>query len=176
MLKWILAGLMLSFASLAAYLYFHLGLYKEAQIEGIQKGGFWLLYQEHTGPYHQISPVLDSIEKQALGASITCLDTFGLFLDDPATVDEDRLRSELGCILTGEIQHVPEGLKVKAWNPGPLLHLTFTGSPAVSPFKVYPKAEQWFQEQRKPMPKEALEIYSQSPRGDLITHYYFPIL
>ena len=175
MLKWIFAGFLVSMMGLLLYLFIHLGFYKSPQIEGAAAEEFWMLYKTHRGAYHLISPELTKIEATALKASIPCLDTFGLFLDDPKSMAEDRLRSEVGCIIGQEVSSPPEGLSVKKWAPGEVLHLSFDGSPAISPFKVYPMAEAWFAQKRKKMPQEVLEIYSMSSRGDLKTHYYFPL-
>lgn len=173
--KWIMAGIIVSFMGLGVYLYYYLGMNKDVHLEGPKRVELWLLYKEHRGAYHKISPTLNEVEKAALDASIPCLDTFGLFLDDPQTVDEDRLRSELGCLLNEGISDPPEGLKVKQWNPDQVIHLKFEGSPSVGPFKVYPQAKEWFEKNRKAMSLEALEVYSLSPKGKLTTHYYFPV-
>lgn len=170
-----MAGLIVSFIGLGAYLYFYLGMNREVNVDGPKPVLFWLLYKEHRGAYHKIGPILNEVEKKALDKSIPCINTFGLFLDDPKTVDEDRLRSEVGCVLTEQIPDIPEGLKQKEWIHEQALHLKFEGSPSIGPFKVYPKAEEWMTENRKTMPEQVLEMYSLSPKGELTTHYYFPV-
>ncbi len=179
MLKWIFAGLLLSSVGLATYLYSHLGFYKSAQVIGVEEQGFWMLAKSHKGAYHQISPYLTEIEAAALKAGITCVNAYALFLDDPSSMAEDRLRSEIGCILAQELTELPpelveKKLSVKRWEPEALLHISFDGSPAISPFKVYSVAEEWFEEKRQSKPTEVLEVYALDVKGKLTTHYYFP--
>jgi hypothetical protein len=78
-------------------------------------------------------------------------------------------------VLAQPAEHLPEGLKLKKWAPGTTLHLSFDGSPAISPFKVYPAAEDWFAQNRKKISPGILEIYDLKARGQLTTHYYFPL-
>lgn len=174
-LGWILAGILISLIGLGGYLYIYLGFYKEPQITGEQSVDFWFLYKEHRGAYHLISTLLNEVEKKVISDQLPCEKTFGLFLDNPKMIEEDRLRSEVGCVLAVSPPHVPKGLSLKRWQSPRNLHASFTGSPAVGPFKVYPMIEKWFAQNRLPMSHESLEVYMVGARGSVTTDYYIPI-
>lgn len=178
-MKLFLAFLLSSLILLFTYLFFHLGFFKQPNNLGLVEEEFFLLAQEHVGPYHKISDIIIGVEQWARQNHIPCSLTFGLYLDDPYMVDENRLRSEGGCLAKSDIYseyNIKDNAKLmlKSLPLQTYLKLSFTGSPAIGPWKVYPLAEEWFKNTKYSRDKSVLEVYEVS--GDkMTTFYYFPI-
>ncbi|MEO0337507.1 MAG: GyrI-like domain-containing protein, partial [Pseudomonadota bacterium] len=141
MIKWIGIVVIVSLVSLVGYLYIYLGAYKEVTVRVETYPQMFLLSRAHTGPYHKIGSLLQSMEKKAKSIGLDCRKTFGKFLDNPQTTDEDRLRSEVGCVLdTKPESSVIEKMKaeLKVQDSARFVYGKFQGSPAIGPFVVYP--------------------------------------
>ena len=112
-----------------------------------------LLYKSHTGAYHKINDVIKEVEAWALEQNLPCKRTFGEYLDDPRTAEEARLRSHGGCVLDG-IESVtmagvlPGGFEMRTLESQSYVRAEFEGAPSISPFKVYPKAMEYLEENR----------------------------
>lgn len=159
---------------MGGYLYFHLGFYKSARFHEATKGPLYLLYKDHLGPYFQISIVIDQVEKAAIASGLPCKTSFGEFLDDPKKTDQDRLRSRAGCVLSSLPAKTPEGLKLETKPAQKYLVGEFDGSPAIGPYKVYPKAKEYFIQRRWTPYPENMEFYTVD--GEMVhTEYLFPI-
>jgi AraC family transcriptional regulator len=151
---------------LVIYLYFYLGFSKPVELAQDHRGPMYLLYKAHTGPYHEIVPVLNEIEQWARGRSISCNRTFGEFLDDPKAVDQDRLRSHAGCLLDSSLSQqaqnqdqLPAGYTYEERPARKYVVARFGGSPAIGPFKVYPKVKEFIEANRLQTNDTAVEIY-----------------
>lgn len=166
------------FIGFATYLYFHLGFKKEATILGEKEAEFFLIGTSHTGPYFKIHEKISEIEAWAKKQNLPCEKTFGYFLDDPKISDEDRLRSEGGCISSSfnydETPLLPKHIFTKKLDKRKFLVLEFNGSPAISPFKVYPIADDWFAKNKIDRDLPVLEIYEVN-NASILTQYYFQI-
>ena len=134
-----------------------------------------MLYKEHIGPYYKISAVITEIETWATKNNILCSKTFGQFFDKPDSADEDRLRSHAGCLLSQEVRDLRKDFKVKKTEPQLYLSATFTGSPAIGPYVVYPKMQEWMKEHRRVIVGPVIETYQSVGSKSLTTNYYFPI-
>lgn len=145
---------------------------------GVVEQEFYVLGTPHTGPFYKINEKISEVEKWASQNSLPCTKTFGYFIDSPKMDDESRLRSEGGCIsLTykyEDLAQVPPRFFKKKFLKRKYLLLRFSGSPAISPFKVYPKAEEWFQQTQFERGKTTLEVY-EIFGNRITTDYYFPI-
>lgn len=161
MIKWILLAVASTAVSLSVYLYMHLGLAKPVDITTEDAGPFVFLFKEHMGAYHEIGKVITEVERWAIAQNQPCSKTFGEYLDDPSLVDQDRLRSLGGCIVPVKPEvPLPEGFSVKEMPRQQFVVARFSGSPAVGPFKVYPKVHSFFAEKRIKAPTSNLEIYT----------------
>ncbi len=142
------------------YLYSHLGVNEPVDIQTKDAGPFTMLYKEHRGPYHRIGPVIGEVEKWAIVNNVACSQTFGEYLDDPESVDEDRLRSHGGCIVAGVPGgELPKGFKVKEVLKKNYVIARYSGSPAIGPFTVYPKVKEYMNQNRLKPSSTAIEIY-----------------
>ena len=155
------------------YLYLHLGLSRPVEITRGPVGPLLLLYKQHRGAYHHIGPVIREVELWALNKNIPCSKTFGEYLDDPDAVDQDRLRSRGGCVLTVLPNGMaPEGFEVSRIPQKEYVIAHFRGSPAAGPLTVYPAVKKYFSENRLVYPPTVIEIYSVNG-PDVLTEYLF---
>lgn len=174
MMKKFFLSVVIFIAGLGTYLFFYLGAYKSVQIEISKRGPLHLLYKPHAGAYHQIGDTIREVETQALAQNLDCTRTFGEYLDNPDSVDQDRLRSRGGCVLTAKPEHIPAEYQ---YEERPTLDYVvghFSGSPAIGPFKVYPKVKTYLQEHRLVTTEATIEIYTvDGPR--VATEYLFAL-
>ena len=165
-------------------LIYHVGYFKPVEIVEKQMGPYYLLYKDHIGPYHKITPSIEEIETWAKQQSIPCLQSFGRFHDDPDLVEEERLRSNAGCILSDkEGQSVqalnipfPEGYRLEKLESGNYLTATFEGAPSIGPIKVYPKARDYATGIGKLIGNPIIEIYTIKADNEMTTEYLFPMV
>lgn len=173
MIKWLVGFVLCSVILLAVYLYLYLGAYKSVLITQESRLEMHFLWQEHMGQYHKIGPVIANVERWAMENNISCSKTFGEYLDNPAAVDHDRLRSRGGCLLLRSIP-APENMQVSSRPAGKYVVARFSGSPAIGPFKVYPAVQRYIQEQRLHNEGPTLEIYS-IHGAQVETEFLFPL-
>lgn len=167
--------LIIALIGLATYLFFYLGVNKPVTVELDERGPFHLLYKNHLGAYHEIGPVINAVEAWAAEQKIECPLTFGEYLDDPDAVDQDRLHSHAGCILTAKPSVAwPDGF---TYEERPRQHYAighFGGSPAIGPWKAYPKIKEFIETRRLKSGGAVLETYL--IRGDKVTtEFLFPV-
>lgn len=174
MIKGFLIGLLIGGLCFSAYLIHHLGFFKPVTITEESRGPLYLLYRDHIGAYYKISEVISQVESVARQNSLDCQRTFGEFLDNPHNADEDRLRSRGGCISTEPFPNVPEGLLTSQKPPQRYVVARFLGSPAVGPWKVYPKALKYVQDHRINIAEETIEIYTLND-DRISSDYLFPM-
>lgn len=177
LLKVIVLTFLSCFVVIGILMYFNLGVNKDPKILGEKESEFHFLYKDNVGPYHEVSKEILAIEKLARDNQIACRKTFGEYLDNPELVDPDRLRSRIGCILEDPKvvgNSTPEGLKILSKPLKKYLLISFDGSPAIGPFKVYPLAEnKWNHEGSD---NGVIEVYTVLEGGkSMITEYYFPL-
>jgi AraC family transcriptional regulator len=170
-----LGALALTAIGLFIYLYFYLGMTKPVKIETGERGPFIMVYKNHMGAYHYIGPVIAAVEKWAADNNLRCELTFGEYIDDPASVDQDRLRSRGGCIFSVKPPvPLPEGFVAEDRPKQRFVIGTFEGSPSVGPFKVYPKVQDYIQTRRLKQSGAVIETYL--IRGEKVTtEFLFPL-
>jgi effector-binding domain-containing protein len=172
-----LVGLtLLGLLVLAGYLFFYLGFYAPVEVRIEERGPLILVGKDHTGAYHGVGQSISAVERWAIEQNVPCPQTFGLFFDDPAAVDQDRLRSRGGCILMAKADgvEIPADFITDERPRARFVVGRFEGSPSISPFKVYPKIKEFVEEQRLKVPIEAMEIYTLNG-ADVITEVLFLI-
>jgi len=181
MLKlWRLVALpvLLGFALLGAYLYIYLGAGEEVVVEKVEWPQMSMVYKDHRGAYHHINSVIVTVEDWARKNNIPCSRTFGEYLDDPRQVAEERLSSRAGCLLDPGVDpgELPEGFAVKNTPSTTYIHATFSGSPAIGPWRVYPKLTEFADKFSLRTATSTLEIYTVLPDGGMKTDYLVPVL
>lgn len=163
---------------LAGYLYYYLGAYKEVEITIVDRGEVITVGRAHRGAYHQINSVIVQVEEWAKANSIGCQQTFGEYLDNPQQVEEARLKSIGGCVLEEplKISALPDGLSIGSFPAGQYVHATFTGSPAIGPWKVYPKLMEYVAQRGLKTSSRSIELYKINADGKMTTEYLFLII
>ncbi len=165
-------------------LIYHVGYFKPVEITEKQAGPYYLLYKDHVGPYHKITPLIEEIETWAKQQNIPCLQTFGRFNDDPDLVEEERLRSNAGCLLSdgdgllvlGKNISFPEGYKLEKLEAGNYLTAKFEGAPSIGPIKVYPLARDHANGIGRLIGNPIIEIYTIKADNEMTTQYLFPLV
>ena len=160
---------------LAIYLYLYLGVSKPVKVTLEPRGPYLFIFKAHLGPYHQILPKIQEVEAWAAEHNVACTVTFGEYLDDPHAVDEDRLRSRGGCLVkaTPPVPLPPEfEFQVRPERRYAVGH--FDGSPAIGPYKVYPKVQKFLDEQRLKSSAPVIELYTVTGT-EVQTEYLFAV-
>jgi len=166
--------ILLGFLFIGVYLYVYLGGWRDIEVSQTVFPEMHLLYVEHKGPYHQIEGSIERVEKWAKENGIACPKTFGEFLDDPSVVDPDRLRSNAGCVLHQTVTP-SDGLLFRTQPSLLFVTAEFSGSPAIGPWKVYPKMTEYAETHRLVRASNVFEVYTLLGDGKMSTRYLWPI-
>ena len=160
---------------LGIYLYSYLGVSRRVTVTLEPRGPLHLIFKPHLGPYHQILPTIQDVESWAHDHNLNCETTFGEYLDDPQVVDEDRLRSRGGCVVKGRPAVMPPPeyeYQVRTERTYAVGH--FDGSPAIGPYKVYPKVQKFLGEHRLKSSSPIVELYRVTGEN-VTTEYLFAV-
>ena len=163
------AGLLLSLAV-------RLGAFLPVELTVGEAGPFYLVYRRHEGAYYKIAPVISAVEAWAKERGEGCALTFGEYLDDARTADEDRLRSNGGCVLDHPVGPPGDGLFARTLPRRLYVIASFRGAPSIGPYKAYPKAEKWMKETGYARDGATIETYRIESEKGVQTLYYFPVL
>lgn len=186
MLKWIIGGLVAAAIGYAYYVANYVGAFKPVEIKQILGQTFYLLGKTHIGPYHKIVSSIESVESWAKSKNLDCAQTFGLYLDDPTNVEEARLQSFGGCVLTEEKfddfknkkspdQIIPQDFELREFASTSFIQADFSGSPGIGPLKVYPKIQDYIQDHQLKSLGKVLERYTLIPGSPMTTTYFFSV-
>ena len=151
---------------------YNLGAFKDVKLEKGMAGPFLLYGVRHEGAYYEISKKIYEIETWAKSTGLPCEETFGLYLEDPYIVENERLLSYGGCLTRPENyeqiqskQNSISNLEMIHINQNQFTLGSFEGSPWIGPYKVYAKAKKFAEDDTNLSLFPALEIY----RTDQIT-------
>lgn len=156
-----------------------LGAFEDVAIARDEAGPFVMVGKDHLGPYHKISDVIIEVETWAKSIGELCTVSFGEYLDNPETTDEDRLRSRGGCVLSAADglngKSLPAGYTITNYDKRAAVVATFGGSPSIGPWKVYPKAKEYIESERLTIDGAVLELYEVLGPTTGRTRYVFPV-
>jgi DNA gyrase inhibitor GyrI len=96
---YISSTLLLLLAGGIAFLYYT-GVFSEVSVKPEDKGPFHIAYLEYRGAYKGIGPTFERVEELMKGENITPDAYAGLYFDAPDKVEESKLRSQAGAIIT----------------------------------------------------------------------------
>ena len=83
------------------------GFYK-VNIQTVNTGGEILVYENVTGSYNQASKISNKVYYELLNNfKIETTKGFGIYYDNPKNVDQNKLRSEVGCIVENGFEDGP---------------------------------------------------------------------
>jgi effector-binding domain-containing protein len=121
-------------------------------------------------------PTLEEVEKWAKENGEACKISFGEFIDDPDKVDEDRLRSNAGCVVEKTWDFVlPAGFGFREYPPRVYVVAEFDGAPSIGPFKVYPKTKDYIESHNYKLSGPVIEMYEILSEEKVRTTYLFPV-
>jgi AraC family transcriptional regulator len=163
--------------ALVLSLCFYLGAFKSVELSVTEAGPYKIVYKEHIGAYHKIVPDIEVVERWAVANGEACQTSFGEYLQNPDTTDEDRLHSNAGCLVLKDWsgKTLPEGLLFREIPRRLYVVAEFNGAPSIGPQKVYPKAYKLISSQGLKSDGAVIEMYERMPEAKLRTHYHFPV-
>jgi effector-binding domain-containing protein len=175
-MRWILLAVVVGILGLAINFALRIGAFKEVTVTMEEQGPFKVVSRKHEGAYHKIVGTIEAVEKWAKANGEACKDSFGEFLDDPKVVDEDRLRSNAGCVVEKDwTTGLPEGSEFRTLPRRQYVVAKFDGAPGIGPLKVYPRAFREIEERQKTLDGPIIEMYEILPGEKVLTTYLFPI-
>ncbi len=174
-IRYLVLPLLVAIVVYVGYLFSYLGAWKPVIVAEKKMPAFQLIYKEHIGTYYKIVPTIEEVEKWAKAQGLDCRLSFGLYLNDPKTTEESRLRSRGGCVVDKLPESLPEGFQSQTIPEKNYVTATFEGSAGIGPMKVYPKAVEYFENQKLEREEWTLEIYEIHSEQAMTTKYFFPI-
>jgi len=134
-----------------------------------KEGGETLIYEEVTGDYSQTGFIADKIYNSLLNEDkIETTKGFGIFHDNPQYVEQNKLRSDVGCILDAPVDSLKMAELSKKYRVKILpetncitIEFPFKGkmSIMVGIFRVYPEIEKYIKENNLEEAGPVMEIY-----------------
>jgi DNA gyrase inhibitor GyrI len=172
----ILVGVVLALIAVIVAVYGYYGGFSKVQFQPVEQGGEILVYREFVGDYQQSGARMDEVYSSLLtDYKIETRRGFGIYYDNPETVEASKLRSDLGCILenadSSKIAVLQKSFKVKICPKGNYLVAEFPFKGSLSIFlgimKVYPILSQYMEENGYSDRVPIMEIYD-SPNKKII--------
>jgi hypothetical protein len=158
---------------LIAYLAVHLGAFKPVTLDMGEFGPYQLIYKKHLGAYHKIVPVIEDVEKWVRTQGENCRLSFGEYIDNPKAVEQARLRSNGGCIVSKSLSNLPPEFEQRELPKQFFIRGQFDGSPAIGPYKVYLKASEMMEAKSLIPNGPVFELYEILPNNKMKTEYLF---
>ncbi|RHX88231.1 GyrI-like domain-containing protein [Leptospira stimsonii] len=161
---------------------FYMGAFDRVQVKEENRGPFYVLSHERIGDYRNTGITFEILQKELPAKGIQNFKLFGIYLDNPNEVPKEKLRCEVGAILTEPLSKVPEGLsldlKLRTIPERKYVLAEFPLKNFLSIFlgiyKVYPKVFQACEEKGcKLKGKYSMEIYE--PLTEHKTTYLVPL-
>jgi len=80
-------------------------------------GPYTIAYTQFVGNYSLVGPSMDMVYETLSGAGILSATGVGIYYDDPAVVEQEKLRSDVGTVVVGaDITKVPQSDEIKIKN------------------------------------------------------------
>ncbi len=186
MIKHTIYAIGLGMLVFALYLFQYTGAFKSVVVSVDQRPEMNVIYKDYKGPYHQIVATIESVETWAKKNNLKCRLSFGEYLDNPNQVEEGRLRAHAGCLIDplvpSELQLfnklkslLPEGFKADTIRPMKAVVAIFAGAPGIGPLKVYPKAQDYMDQEKLIPLGSVFEIYEIFDAKSMQTTYLWPV-
>lgn len=176
LLRSFLIAALLVVLTVGGWLFYYLGAFKSVDITETERGPLKMIYKDHTGSYHKIVTAIEEVEKWAKENGVGCTESFGEYIDDANRVEEVRLRSRGGCLVTEfPAPPLPAGFQTREVPLRKYVMAIFEGSPGIGPLKVYPKAETYMKDRQLIMDGAVIEIYVIHSEKAMTTTYLFPL-
>ncbi|MBD3247891.1 hypothetical protein GF382_01215 [Candidatus Falkowbacteria bacterium] len=149
-----------------AFLYY-MGMFSKVEIKEEKKGPFTFAYVEHIGPYSGVGKPMMELDKKMREAGFDSKHGLGIYYGDPKKVEKDKLRSEVGSIITQEdmakMDENQDKFNFKTLEEKDYLTAEFPIKNIMSymfgPMKVYPVFNKYFEEKGMEAPSVGIEYY-----------------
>ncbi len=164
----IVLGVVLALIAVLVIVFGYYGGFSKVQFRPVKQGGEILVYREFVGDYQQSGKLMDKVYSSLLNDyKIQTSRGFGIYYDNPETVEASKLRSDLGCILedadSSKVTVLQKDFKVKICPKGNYLVAEFPFKGSMSIFlgimKVYPVLSEYMEENGYSDRVPVMEIY-----------------
>lgn len=170
------AGLLTILVIGGVSLWTYLGGFTTLSIEERQVPTLWMAYLDHTGAYYKIEQTFKKVEEVMKSQGASCDGYVAIYFDDPAQVEESKLRSQGGCLFMVGSNVTFNELKIRNLpvSPAAYTEIPFKMgfSAAVGAIKAYPALKEYMKAKNFTPGDSAIEIYRRSPEKKI--EYYFP--
>ena len=78
----------------------YLGAFQEMKISERELGPYRVIYKKHQGAYSDTNDLFTEFSQWKLKQNLSSAHLMGVYYDDPAQIDESKLRSEIGLSLS----------------------------------------------------------------------------
>jgi len=158
--------------------------FKTPKIEEKEVGPFTIAVKRYIGSYYKVGPTMNEVDKLLRDIGLKPTRGVGLYYDDPAKKDQNKLRSDVGDMIgrvdEKTLEKIKEKLTVKEIEKQRAVVVTFPiKSPLsymIGPMKVYPAITKYFKEKGYPEYSESkgygMEIYNIPNK---VTLYIIPL-
>lgn len=79
-----------------------IGFFKNMKVREKEEGGFKVAGIKYTGPYSTTGKYMSQVEQKLIKLGIMPKKEFGIYYDNPQTVNPEKCRSYVGCIIRKE--------------------------------------------------------------------------
>ncbi len=146
---------------------FYMGMFSQIAFKEQIKGPYTFSYVEHVGPYHKVGKVMIELDNKMRELGFNSTDGIGIYYDDPKKTPKDKLRSEVGSIITADdmnkIVANRDKLNFKMIEKKNYLVAEFPiknmMSYMIGPMKVYPAFAKYLEENNISIPDKGVELY-----------------
>lgn len=120
----------------------YMGAFSSVNITMGEKGPYYFVYLEHTGPYYQVANKITEVEKYLKENNIQYQHSAAIYFDDPAQVPENDLKSYGGFLVIDSVS-VEEPFQFLEIDRRKVVIASIEAMPMIAPFKVYPAFNEW---------------------------------
>jgi hypothetical protein len=181
MIKHVFFAVTIGLIAFFLYLAQYTGAFKAVHVGIDERGPYTLIYKNHVGAYHKIVEKIQQVELWAKENELDCKLTLVEFFDNPSTTEEGRLKSRAGCLIDQKNEArlqkliLPSDIFKSEYIKTKAVVALFNGSPGIGPLKVYPKVENFINENKLKRKNFVIEIYEVLDPQTMNTTYLFPI-
>ncbi|TGK33290.1 GyrI-like domain-containing protein [Leptospira gomenensis] len=105
-----IVGLLLGVSSLLFLVY--MGAFSPVDVKEETRGPFFTIQHERIGDYRNVGKTFETLQKELPLYGIKNFRLFAIYLDNPNDVPKEKLRCEVGAILSEPIPALPSGLSI----------------------------------------------------------------
>lgn len=139
----------------------YVGLFATPEIALEQKGPYYYVYIDRTGPFTEVpkahQEAASLAEQQKIEIGIAC----AVYFDNPAEVAQENLRWRAGYIVKDSVETI-EPLLFKMIPNQEYLIASIKALPMVAPIKTYPAIHEWLGKNPYDIDGESLELYNEN--------------